>query len=245
MTQHDRTAPRTPGRRVKRVALVGNAPEVADHAGEIDGADLVVRMNNAHGLGAMTGSRTTCLFLVNCGGQMREWLDDPAFTRRRAFRDARHVLLPIDPEHVHLFDPPLTAVERRGAAAEDWTREATARFTAAGKRVTVVPANTFARTCREIATPMRAGMAPPSTGLLAAAYVLETLGRVGCEIDVYGFGFEGADLHAWSREERWFRERHEEGALTLHPLAGQCGLPERRVHAPVSLTTAATRSFAP
>ena len=228
-------------RPVKRVALVGNAPEIADYSDEIDAADLVVRINNTHGLGGATGRRTTCLFLINCGGQMREWLRDPAFTRRPAFRDARHVLLPIDPAHVDLFDPPATAAERRGATAEDWTREATRRFTAAGKRVTLVPAETFAGACRRIGTPLKAGMAPPSTGLLAASYILETLGRAGCDVDAYGFGFQGADIHAWGREERWFRERHEAGDLVLHPLER----PERRPPPPVSFTTTTTRSFAP
>lgn len=241
------------GRRVKRVALVGNAPQVDDYAAEIDAADLVVRINNAHGLGGATGERTTCLFLVNSGGQMREWLDDPAFTRRRAFRDARHVLLPIDPAHLDLFDPPLTPAQRSGARAEDWTREATARFTAAGKRVTLVPAETFARVCAEIGTPLRAGFAPPSTGLIAAAYILDALGSAGCEVDAYGFGFEGADIHAWSREAAWFHARHAEGALTLHPLrrpvdgsqTSAAAAPERTLSAPVSLPTPNDRRAAP
>ena len=238
------------GRTVKRVALVGNAPQIADYSFEIDAADLVVRINDAHGLGRVTGSRTTCLFLVNSGGQMRQWLDDPAFMRRASLREARHVLLPIDPVHLDLFDPPPTRTEREGARAEDWTREATARFTKAGKRVTLVPATLFARTCAEIGTALRAGMAPPSTGLIAAAYILDTLGRAGCAIDAYGFGFEGWDAHAWAREERWFGERAGEGRLTLHPLRREPGeregdLPERSPAAPVSLMTTTQGSFVP
>jgi len=68
--------------RPRTVALVGNAPDPTERAAGIDAADWVVRFNNAAGFGGVTGRRTTHLALVNHGGQMREWLADPAFGER-------------------------------------------------------------------------------------------------------------------------------------------------------------------
>ena len=202
----------------RRVAIVGNAPEVGDRAREIDTADIVVRFNNTHGLGAETGAKTTYLFLINCGGQMHEWLDDPAFGRRPAVRDADAIYLPIDPAHIDAFDPPATARERAGAAAEDHTAEAMAALSRAGKRVELLPARHFAAACADLGTRLRVGMPPPSTGYLATRYLVETLGRAGCRIECYGFGFEGFEAHAWSAERRWFERQRREGRLSLAPL---------------------------
>ena len=209
----------------RRIALVGNAPEIGDWSGRIDTADRVVRINDAHGLNGPTGARTTDLFLVNSGGSMRERLDDPTFTDRQAFRDAERLWLPIDPGHVDLFDPPATEAERAGAAAEDWTDEARERFEAAGKRVELLPADLFARACEAIGTRMRVGMAPPSTGYLAAFALLE--GPEDGRLECFGFGFEGWEAHNWSGEQRWFERRHAEGRLTLHPLDPSEKMPDR------------------
>ena len=203
----------------RRVAIVGNAPEIGDRADAIDSADIVVRFNNTHGLGGVTGSRTTYLFLINCGGQMREWLDDPGFTARKAVRDAEAIYLPIDPAHLDAFDPPLTREQRAGAEAEDHTAAAVRRLSRAGKRVEILPSREFEASCARIGTAMKAGMAPPSTGYLAARYFVETLGRAGCRIEAYGFGFEGFEAHAWDRERCWFEARARAGELRLVRLA--------------------------
>lgn len=209
------------GRPRRRVAIVGNAPEVGDHAAAIDSADIVVRFNNTHGLGGVTGNRTTYLFLINSGGQMREWLDDPRFCERKAVREADTIYLPIDPAHIDRFDPPASAAERVGAAAEDHTAEAVARLHGAGKRVVIMPAREFAASCDRIGTDLRVGMAPPSTGYLATRYFVDTLGAAGCRIEAYGFGFEGYHGHAWDRERRWFQRLVRDGRLALMPLAGE------------------------
>ena len=215
---------RTEGR---RVALVGNAPEIGDWSERIDSVERVVRINDAHGLNGPTGRRTTDLFLVNSGGAMREWLNDAAFTERQAFRDAERIWLPIHPRHVDLFDPPASDEARAGAAAEDWTNEARERFEAAGKPVECLAADLFARACEAIGTRMRIGMAPPSTGYLAAFSLLERLGdgRLEC----FGFGFQGWNAHEWGSEQRWFERRHAEGRLALHPLDPSETMPDREV----------------
>ena len=52
----------------RRIAIVGNAPTEEDWSSLIDGADYVVRFNNAFGYGGVTGTRSDELYLINCGG---------------------------------------------------------------------------------------------------------------------------------------------------------------------------------
>ena len=205
-------------RRTRRVAIVGNAPEVGDHAEAIDRADVVVRFNNAHGLGGVTGTRTSYLFLVNAGGQMREWLDDPRFAERPAVRSASAVFLPIHPDHLDHMDRLPSPEERRGADAEDHTAEAVAKLTRAGVRVELLSAPSFAAAMRELGRAAVPGAAPPSTGYLGTRHFVETLGRAGCRIECYGFGWDGYAAHDWDGERAWFDAREREGRLHVVPL---------------------------
>ncbi len=115
----------------RRIAIVGNAPETGDHAAAIDAADWVVRFNNAAGFGEATGSRVTHLALVNHGGQMREWLEDPGFLDRR----------PCGPPGASCSPSPasLPSTVPQGEDGRDWTAEAEARLGTLGVPVAVLP----------------------------------------------------------------------------------------------------------
>lgn len=199
------------------ISLVGNAPHERDRSAAIDASESVIRINNCIGLVGVNGSRTTHLFLINCGGQMREWLDDTAFLTRPAVVQAGEILLPIHPAKDDLIAPPLDEAERKAPDARNWAPEAEAMLRADGRTVTRVDVDIFLRACAVIGYPRpQRDMSAPSTGLIALLWALETFGG---PIDVYGFGFDGWDGHRWNRERAFFETMQDEGRVRLHPLS--------------------------
>ncbi|MDY8108151.1 glycosyltransferase family 29 protein [Fulvimarina sp. 2208YS6-2-32] len=199
----------------KTVWIVGNAPATVDRSAEIDGADIVVRFNNAAGFGGVNGSRTTHLFLINCGGQMREWLDDPDFSERPQVQAADCILLPIHPDKDELIDPPLTREERLDPDARNYAREAHAML---GERsdasVSILPARHFIEACRTIGQIRQERRMPaPSTGLIALHWALATCRS---PIDVTGFRFDGWPGHRWEAERAFFRAMEAGGRIRIH-----------------------------
>ena len=190
-----------------RVALVGNDPALGDVSGSVAAADHVVRFNNAPGFGGMAGSRVTQLVLVNRGGQMREWLDDPGFLARPALRAARSILLPF---------PALAPGDDPGPERICWTREALARLEGLGVPVAVLPQALHDR-ARASLRPGSPTEPNPSTGFLVAFHVLSARGADEPPVDVHGFGFAGWPGHPWTAERRWFEAGHAAGRLMLHP----------------------------
>lgn len=197
-------APSDPARRFPgRVAIIGNDPALGAVS---DAADHVVRFNNAPGFGGKAGGRITQLVLVNRGGQMREWLDDPGFLDRPALRAARSILLAF---------PELAPDVDRGAERVCWTREARARLGGLGVPVAVLPQAVHDR-ARASLRPWSA--APnPSTGFLAAFHVLSERGEDEPPVDVHGFGFAGWPGHPWAAERRRFEAWQAAGRVRLHP----------------------------
>lgn len=190
------------------IAIVGNAPGMSDRAARIDAADWVVRFNNPAGFGGPSGRRITHLALVNHGGQMREWLEDPSFVARACVRDARTILFPFPRKAA-----PLAANDEDG---RDWTDEAIARLAPHDTPVEILPPEVHRAAAALL--PGQGGTRPaPSTGLLVALHLVFRFGG-RTAIDVYGFGFEGWEAHDWARERRWFHAMHAEGMLRLHPL---------------------------
>ncbi len=208
MSDIPRGGPSPLRRTPRRIAIVGNAPELGDCGAAIDAADWVVRFNNAAGFGTRAGRRVTHLALVNHGGQMREWLDDPGFLDRPAVRAAETFcfLFPASrprpaPERGR------ARLDRRGGGAAPPARPARHALPVAVHREAAALIHTPGGP-----TP------PPSTGFLVSLHLLRRYGGM-VEIDVHGFGFAGWDGHDWARERRWFEAMAAGGLLRLHPLA--------------------------
>ena len=198
-----------------RVAVVGNAPELAGYATQIDAADHVLRFNNATGWRTTAGSRIDELVMVNCGGQMREWLADAYIFATGPSAAAPAITFPIHPDVADLFPP---SGDPTGTDGENFAGEAKALALAAGKHVTMIPAATYARACELVELgPFRLGMGAPSSGFLVLLRMVETVPD-DTRIDVYGYGFDGWEGHAWAQEEAWTRAMHAAGRLNLHPL---------------------------
>ncbi len=189
-----------------RLAIVGNAPDLRDHSAAIDAAERVVRFNNAVGFQGQTGSRLDWLALVNRGGQMREWLDDPAFPDRPAIRSARAFLFPF----------PALLPERAGTGdGACWTREARARLAPLGAAIHVLTDEHHAEGARTLAADAE-GPPNPSTGFLVALAILGRRHAQAPPVDVYGFGFSGWPGHPWEAERRWFIAQEQANRLRLH-----------------------------
>ena len=188
------------------LALVGNAPDAADRAAAIDAADRVVRFNNAPGFAGRMGARTDLLALVNRGGQMREWLDDPGFLDRPAVREAR----------AFLFAFPALSPEAMGTGdGACWTRDALARLAPLGVPIRALPEALHAQ-ARRLLAPVAGGHANPSTGFLVALAILRGRAAGAPPVEVYGYGFSGWPGHPWAAEWRWFAQQAAAGRLRLH-----------------------------
>ena len=186
------------------LALVGNAPEIGDHAPAIDASACVVRFNNAPGFGARAGSRVTHLALVNRGGQARAWVEEAGFRERAVIRRADAYLLPF---------PELPPAQEGAHERVCWTAPLKARL--AGKPVHMLPAALHARACGLLA-PRASGTPNPSTGFLVTLAILEGRSPALPPIDVYGFGFAGWPGHPWEAERRCFETWRDAGRLRLH-----------------------------
>ena len=201
------------------VALVGNSvpgPNDPDRSAEIDGHEDVWRFNNAPGMaGGKQGTRTTLLWLVNSGGSMRERLEmGEAFTSMPCMGSTRALAFPVHPSILRRYHPEPSPEDAARGNRNDWTDIALDRFGAGGWDVTVLGAPHYLRACAAIGLngkEMRERF--PSTGFLAAHWLLET--RPGIGARVYGFTWAGWDNHAWDAEAEWFAAREREGRLRV------------------------------
>ena len=197
------------------VAVVGNDPHRHDQSDAIDACDVVVRLNKAPGFGAWRGEKVDELVLINCGGQMEEWLNTGEIMRSPAFVAAGTITLPIHPQKARLIEPPLTPDELDAAEAQDFTRAAIERCEAEGKPVRTYTADFFAASMAALGHPVLTRDLPaPSTGYLVARWWTET-GRH--DVHAFGFGFEGWEGHDFAAERRWFDAMERAGRLTVHP----------------------------
>lgn len=198
------------------VAVVGNAPTLCNVAEAVDACSKVVRVNKAFGFLNTTGARIDDLVLINCGGQMEEWLRLGEIERSPAFRAAPAITLPIHPGKADMIVPALSAEERESAAAQDFSTAASARYGALGKTVQRYSAQFFADSMADLGhAPLRRDGPAPSTGYLAARWWLTTQ---DCHVHAFGFGFDGWCGHDWVAERRWFERAAAEGRLTRHPV---------------------------
>lgn len=208
----DRPAPSEP----RSLAVIGNAPGTGRIAPAVDGADWVFRFNNARGIGGATGRRLTHLFLLNFGGQTREWLEDAGFHRRPAVARAQGFVLPIDPGPAERRHPTPIA-DKRAGGEQDWTPELGRRLRPLARPLWLLRDPLFWAAQAALGE-MGARPDPvPSTGFLALFLALRHRPASLRRIDVHGFGFAGWEGHSWEAERRWVERHHREGRLRLHP----------------------------
>lgn len=186
-----------------RTAIIGNAPEFDGRDLDIDGYDYVVRFNNTAGLGSTSGTKTSRLVLVSRGGQPAEWLADPTFLERKAVREA---------ECVTLVFPPSRKPEDECHA--NGLRQ---RLEPLGKTIDWIDAATEKRARAALFSHGACTTSAVSSGFLYCFGMLED-GTSTASFDIFGFGFDGWEGHAWGAERAWFEAAHNAGRLVLHAL---------------------------
>ena len=208
---------------MREIAFVGNGPVDTDVSDAVDRADHVVRFNKTRGFGGPTGRRVDDLFLVNCGGQMREWLRDAGFWWMRPLTATACVSLPVPAPDgrsgLRIAPDPSTRDGinyehdvRRTPARPAHDRAHDARCAApSGHRRTG-----GARRDRRRRTGAGPGPRPiwPSTGFLAL-YWYDRAEPPTARFTLHGFDFTGWRGHAWNRERDWVRRRMREGRMRM------------------------------
>ena len=186
------------------VAIVGNGPVAEGLAERIDASDMVIRFNEPAGAPDRIGTRTDILFVMNSGKSMQRRVSDPAYLASPAVVEARRIILPYHPSIIARYHPKPNLLSRAKGRKADWTAEAIAMFGAAGKEITVLPAEFYEACCEEleISADERTTLFP-STGLIGIRYALHELGAPPAAISLYGFSWQGWKRHAWDRERAW------------------------------------------
>jgi hypothetical protein len=190
------------------VAIVGNGPVAEGLAKCIDASDMVIRFNEPAGAPDRIGTRTDILFVMNSGKSMQRRVSDPSYLASPRVVEARRIILPYHPSIIARYHPKPNLLSRAKGRKADWTAEAIAMFEAAGKAITVLPAEFYEDCCQELG--ISAGERTtlfPSTGLIGIRYVLHELAALPGAISLYGFSWQGWKRHAWDRERAWVEAR--------------------------------------
>jgi hypothetical protein len=204
---------------MREVAIVGNGPLAEGAGAEIDRADHVVRFNRARGFGGAAGTRLDDLFLVNCGGQMWEWLHEPGFWTSPPLRAARRVSLPVEDLNPGSGLIAACGVPREGRPGINFELDARAALRRHGIPVRTMPDGVRRRAIRALSDPAPPRAIWPSTGFLAMFWYDATLPGES-RITLHGFGFTGWPGHPWARERGWVRTREARGRITLRHATG-------------------------
>ena len=195
------------------IAFVGNAPSGADISHRIDGADWVVRFNNPVGYQVYTGNRIDDLFLINCGGQMHEWLRSSSFWSCDAVRSCRYISLPIENlRRTYGRD----FIGRIGLDGINFERDVRVLFADRPGRVRTLPERVrrnVIKTLQGFGDKESVGW--PSTGVLAMGWYLSALPE-GTVLDLYNFNFSGWKGHSWAAERAWVEAQVVAGRIRWH-----------------------------
>ncbi|MAZ17692.1 MAG: hypothetical protein CL535_15365 [Ahrensia sp.] len=160
----------------KTVALVGNGPVSSVAAGEIDKADVVVRMNRAQ-LCGVAGTRTDVLAIND-------------IVRARNFG---RIGSPINPLSVR-------------SAREYWLyKRLDTDDERVGRPIVYLFPETYKRASADLLrhAPDDTVRIIPSIGALTLRYVLD---NSDADIQLFGFTHQGDHMHLWDIEGRWMRE---------------------------------------
>ncbi len=182
---------------VKRISLVGNGPVARATAGEIDRADLVVRINRGD-LCGVAGRRTDLLILR----------DPDQIARSIAKGDPMNPLAQRGAGRLLFLAPPQEPKDR---ALVDWL--------AGGKPVEYLSPDLRPRLNERLARFEGVKDPKPSTGACALWYLLEQF--PAARINLYGFSHAGWEGHAWDAERTWVDELAAQGRVSRAPIEGK------------------------
>ena len=201
------------GTQKRRLIVVGNADLPRDLSEEIDSADYVLRFNRPRLLDGWSGTKTSCLMMCNSGKPMQQKLKDHSFLEYKFFKQAELITLVYHPYIMKTyFARPRLSSQLLKHRRLDWTEKAIKVFGGASKDVVIKSAQFYLEACAEIGiegNKLKEWF--PSTGYLGIWDCLKQFDLAEWEIYICGFTWQGWKHHAWSTEEKWVRERIDEG----------------------------------
>lgn len=186
----------------------------------IDGADLVIRMNDLKNRNAPgVGRRTDVLAVMNQGAPGVRYAHGPRI-EHPLLDGLREILFVAPPEDIARHgheqpDDPAAAVDLAGAivAHQGWSALETGYI-----RAEVV------RDLRTGLAGLADGWSTPSTGARVVAHVLSEPRFAGFQLFLVGFGFQGWPGHSFAAEHRYCLDLRAAGRLSGVP---SVGLPHR------------------
>lgn len=207
------------------IAVVGNAPSVHHYSHLIDSCDIVVRFNNPYGYRSLyRGHRVTHLCLVNSGGQVREWLEQPDQLNQDCVTKAQQIVFPVHPQILDKYHPKVFC--NNGDHRSHETAAFTDFIAELGQQPVIIPARTYLQVarCDLKLTSSQLTHMYPSSGMLMTRYILEKELKECILADttalhVIGFTWEGWSGHTWAQEKSWFQKLSQQNDnVYIHPV---------------------------
>lgn len=196
------------------ILIIGNGATGPGVGAREQAASWVIRFNNCAGFEPAAGDRVDELWLVNCGGQMEEWLDENRMGHPAALRLAKTVTFPVHPGIAAYYEPILSPDELVEAAAQDFTWPALRWLRQRDRSCRMLMAGWYRDAAAALGEKtFRHGMSVPSTGFLALFHAARAHPR--SPLTMAGFGFAGWDGHPWKRERTFCEGLVAQGRLRL------------------------------
>lgn len=199
--------------------LVGNGPVGEDAGDFIDRADYVIRFNRCAGLNGVTGSKIDRLYLCNTGRVATRWSSQDF---ERIIPHAGVQVVFSYPRPSWLRTLACIAMGKRGSVI-DSSEKLTEVLCTYG--VSPQQADRHAYTELQVtlgaimsskALPRPTQLWLPSSGCIALHQTMRDPGLANHDVHLFGFGFSGANLHAWAAERTYAEALRDRGKIRLH-----------------------------
>lgn len=194
--------------------IVGNGDIPAGAAEAIDLADLVIRFNDCRTVG-IGGTKTDIVAVCNTGRPGKEMSSSAEWRETDPVRQASAIWSVRNPDKFQAMRP---AIVEAYPELEDFCDDYSADFAAfalsSGKEHVILPAAVHDGLDDSLHVFAPAPYVCPSSGLIAIAYILETIVRDRDRITIAGFGHTGWDGHPFAAEKQLVDAFESEGRLT-------------------------------
>lgn len=202
----------------RTIVIVGNGEVPEGAAGIIDAADIVIRFNDCRSVGA-GGTKTDIVAVCNTGRPALAMLGGGRWKTSQPVRDASEIWCVRDAEK---FAAMRDDIVSRHPDLEDFCDDYTEGFAsfaaATGRTFRIISANVHETLDDELKSLGAQNYIVPSSGLIVAAEVLESLAEPDDVIMLAGFSHQGWKWHPFEAEREWVDDLILAGWLKRLPM---------------------------
>ncbi len=203
----------------KTIMIVGNGEIDPECAGQIDGADLVIRFNLCASVGN-GGSKTDMIAVCNTGRPAKAMLESETWKNSAATRQASEICCVRDSArfaglrgHLKSSHPELDDF------CDDYTEGYRQFAVSTGKAFRAVPSSVHDDVDRDLAAFSPPPYVVPSSGLIVIFDVLSRFEQGNARIVLAGFGHHGWQWHPFATERLLVEQLVAQGTLSrIHNL---------------------------